>query len=141
SPSVTPRHREQKSPLTAHECTHRFGLCQHPPADMIACDHGDGRSPGLRVVTLRRPPGNSQWHTEGVFTAHSCGGSYGLRTHTDVPSPHSLLIPNGNRHVNVIGTGRALSTLRALFALQSNTEWPLRYTLKNFLRFDLTRRE
>jgi hypothetical protein len=56
-----------------------------------------GRSPGSRVdvsVHLPRNEPRSQWYNGWRLSAHSCGGSRGLRARRR--APRSLLIPFGN---------------------------------------------
>jgi hypothetical protein len=74
------RHRERSLPMDPGR-DRRFGYHRYTPTDVLACDHGDGRSPGSRVTTLRRLPGTreSQWHNDGGFAAYSCGGSRSIR--------------------------------------------------------------
>ena len=55
----------------------------------------DGRSPGSRVVTLRRLPRTEfPVASDERFTAYSCGGSRGVEIDPRLgdPAPHSLLI-------------------------------------------------
>ena len=59
----------------------------------------DGRSPGSRVLALRRLPRSPQWHHGEQLAAYSCGGSRGVE-------PRSLLIPPGNHHGQANRKGR-----------------------------------
>src|SRR5947209_19974036 len=69
--------------LTSHRIT---------PPDAPAHDHGDGRSPGSRVLAWRRLPGEVPVAsvTQGSpLTVAGAAAALGSS-----PAPHSLLIPN-----------------------------------------------
>ena len=92
------RHSERRPTIAksfgkANVCTPR------PTSSRVTT--ADGRSPGSRVVTLRRLPRTeiSQWHMT-KDSPHTVAGA--ATASGKSPSPHSLLIPkSGNRHIHL----------------------------------------
>lgn len=76
-----------------------WNQCLYSPTGIVACDHVDGRSPGSRVIAapspsrVRGPSGNG-WLARRLQLR-------GQLRHRRGSSPHSLLIPNGNRQPDV----------------------------------------
>ena len=71
-----------------------------------------GRSPGSRVNAFHRLPRRERPVALGErLAAYSCGGSRGIKlVRKNSPSPHSLLIPEGNRRLHVRVRCRNVST-------------------------------
>jgi hypothetical protein len=71
--AASTRHRELRSLSTLRENPHR-----NTPFDVPRYGRRDGRSPGSRVLALRRLPSSRQWLVDARLAAYSCAGSHGF---------------------------------------------------------------